>query len=214
MQGACVLYVPLAARAEPNMFYLNPEDWSPRFGSTFYTASVTTHEICQQPPPSTSDENRAPISTRTRSGAHRRRSIGGSSSHPAVYYCLRIQSGHRTQNVWRRYSQFRNLCHRAASSPPPPSSDPHEVEAERKRGGLWSAFPPRQVAGGPCLAIPCVTSRDDWKDEGFIEQRQEDLGRFLRDLLTRRGYCSHPMVVHFLELDGFVGDELSLDDVS
>ena len=211
MQGACVLYVPLAARAEPNMFYLNPEDWSPRFGSTFYTVCLTTHEICQQPP---SVENRAPISTRTRSGAHRRRSIGGSSSHPAVYYCLRIQSGHRTQNVWRRYSQFRNLCHRAASSPPPPSSDPHEVEAERKRGGLWSAFPPRQVAGGPCLAIPCVTSRNDWKDEDFIEQRQEDLGRFLRDLLTRRGYCGHPIVVDFLELDGFVGDELSLNAVS
>ena len=194
------------------MFYLNPEDWSPRFGSTFYTVFIVSHEMCQQPPVSTSDEtNRAPIIS---SGAHRRRSMGGSSSHPAVYYCLRIESGHRTQNVWRRYSQFRHLCHRAASSPPPPSPDPHEVEAERKRGGLWSAFPPRQVAGGPCLAIPCVTSRDDWKDEDFIEQRQEDLGRFLRDLLTRRGYCSHPFVVDFLELDGFVGDELSLDAVS
>ena len=200
--------------AEPNMFYLNPEDWSPRFGSAFYSVQLTTHEICQQPPSvvSTPDEKRAP--TGTRIGAHRRRSMGGNSSHPAVYYCLRIQSGHRTQNVWRRYSQFRNLCHRAASSPPPPSSDPHEVEAERKRGGLWSAFPPRHLAGGHCLAIPCVTSRNDWKDEDFIEQRQEDLGRFLRDLLTRRGYCSHPIVVNFLELDGFVGDELSLDNVS
>ena len=71
-------------------------------------------------------------------------------------------------------------------------------------------FPPRQVASGPCFVIPCITSKDAWKDVDFIEERQEELGRFLRDLLTRRGYCSHPIVVEFLELDGFVGDELSL----
>mmetsp|Transcript_29639 Transcript_29639/g.86310 ORF Transcript_29639/g.86310 Transcript_29639/m.86310 type:complete len:209 (-) Transcript_29639:171-797(-) len=194
------------------MFYLKPEDWSPRFDSTFYTVKLTAHEICagEQPPSSTSDKNRAAISSR----AHRRRSIGGSSSYPAVYYCLQIKCGHRTQKVWRRYSQFRSLCHHAASSPPPPSSDPREVEAERKKGSLWSTFPPRQVAGGPCLVIPCITSRDDWKDEEFIEQRQEELGRFLSNLLSRRGYCSHPIVVDFLEMVGLVGDELSLDVVS
>lgn len=178
------------------MFYLNPEDWSPRFDSTFYTVKVTTFEICHEMPSSTW------------------RSISGRSSHPAVYYGLEIRCGHRTRTIWRRFSQFRSLCHHAATSPPPPSTDPHEIEAERKRGSLWSVFPPRQVASGPCFVIPCITSKDAWKDEDFIEERQEELGRFLRDLLTRRGYCSHPIVVEFLELDGFVGDELSLDVVS
>ena len=206
------------------MFYLNPEDWSPRFDSTFYTVKLTTFEICNETPPpsSTTDQNRtctckqngAALSSND-SRAHRRRSIGGRSSHPAIYYCLEIQCGHRTRTIWRRYSQFRSLCRRAATSPPPPtSSDPHEVEAERKRGDLWSVFPPRQVASGPCFVIPCITSKDAWKDEDFIEERQEELGRFLRDLLTRRGYCNHPNVVEFLELDGFVGDELSFDVVS
>lgn len=204
------------------MFYLNPEDWSPRFDSTFYTVKLTTFEICNETPPpsSTTDENRtckqngAALSSND-SRAHRRRSIGGRSSHPAIYYCLEIQCGHRTRTIWRRYSQFRSLCRRAATSPPPPtSSDPHEVEAERKRGDLWSVFPPRQVASGPCFVIPCITSKDAWKDEDFIEERQEELGRFLRDLLTRRGYCNHPNVVEFLELDGFVGDELIFDVVS
>ena len=202
------------------MFYLNPEDWSPRFDSTFYTVKVTTFEICREmpspAPSSTTDENRT---CKQNDGsndnrAHRRRSISGRSSHPAVYYGLEIRCGHRTRTIWRRYSQFRSLCHHAATSPPPPSTDPHEIEAERKRGGLWGAFPPRQVASGPCFVIPCITSKDDWKDEDFIEKRQEELGRFLRDLLTRRGYCSHPIVVEFLELDGFVGDELNFDVVS
>ena len=203
------------------MFYLNPEDWSPRFDSTFYTVRLTNSEVCSEMPcsPSTSDEKNghqkaAAISNgarRTSSRVHRRRGIGGRSSHPAVYYCLQIQCGHRTHTIWRRYSQFRSLCHHAASIQPPPSSDPHEVESDRKRGSLWSAFPPQQVANGPCFVVPCVASRDGWKDEDFIEERQEHLGRFLKDLLTRRGYCSHPIVVDFLELDGFVGDELSLD---
>ena len=194
------------------MFYLNPEDWSPRFDSTFYTVKLTNFEVRNEMPTASTSSTSDMISNGNRS--HRRRNISGRSSHPAVYYGLEIRCGHRTRTIWRRYSQFRSLCHHAARSPPPPSSDPHEVEAERKRGSLWSAFPPRQLASGPCFVVPCLASKDAWKDEDFVEQRQEQLGRFLRDLLTRRGYCSHPFVVDFLELDGFVGDELSFDVVS
>ena len=204
------------------MFYLSPEDWSPRFNSTFYTVQLTNFEIWHEmppPPSSTTDENRTceqngRNDNKARTSTCRRRSIGGRSSHPAVYYGLEIRCGHRKRTIWRRYSQFRSLCRQAATSPPPPSTDPRECEAERKRGSLWSTFPPRQVASGPCFVIPCITSKDDWKDEEFIEKREEELGRFLRDLLTRRGYCSHPIVVEFLELDGFVGDELNFDVVS
>ena len=101
----------------------------------------------------------------------------------------------------RRYSHFRWLYSRAvAAPPPPPPSDPHELEAERKKRGALR-IPPRTMTVIPCM--PCVGG-DGWRDEDLVERREEELGGFVGDLLTRRGYADHPAVVAFLELDGFV----------
>eukprot|EP00957_Ditylum_brightwellii_P143725 10950108-Ditylum_brightwellii.AAC.1 len=38
-------------------------------------------------------------------------------------------------------------------------------------------------------------------DEEFIETRQKELYDFMRSVLSRPGYASHPAIISFLELD-------------
>ena len=173
------------------MFYLSPEDWSPRFDSSFYTVKVLSvagsHRIFASWPPSESvgnsfDEDHgtqleAAAAAAAAAAPPAKDSIKGRANHPAVYYALEVRCGHRRRLVYRRYSQFRWLCDRALSMPPPPSSDPLEAQAEQKRGRLDRHLPPKTMTVVP-NRFSCLIG-DDWKDEDFIEQREEALGTFL-----------------------------------
>lgn len=185
------------------MFYLNPEDWSPRFDDTFYTVKIVSHGIYGAQPPSTgTSTDDTSNKGEGMTGSAGIPTIQGKTNHPAMYYKLEIQCGHKHRIIYRRYSHFRWLYNRSVSSPPPPSSNPHEAEAERKRGRLDSSLlPPKTISLVPCM--PCIGG-DAWRDDDFVEGREEALGSFMRDLLTRRGYADHSAVVAFLELDGLV----------
>ena len=164
------------------MFYLRPENFSPRYADEFYTVEVavsppSSQEMIVSSPPSPPPP---PM-------------VEGRTHHPAVYYSLVVRSGSRSRTVRRRYSQFRWLREEIGRrSALIPSYSPSSPRAED-----LPLLPPRTCWG------------HRWSDDQFIMQRAELLGEFLLDLLSTRGggYADHPAVVAFLELDIDGGEE-------
>jgi hypothetical protein len=103
--------------------------------------------------------------------------ITGKTNHPAYYFQIDVFCEYTTRPVFRRYSHFKWLFHQLCGSPP-----------SQERGEEPLIMPP-----GSCFFMP--------QDEKFAENRMEQLREFMRDLLQRPGYATHPAVIVFLELD-------------
>lgn len=99
--------------------------------------------------------------------------VGGKSNFPAYYFKVDVFCARKTRSVCRRYSQFQWLYKRL------PRIDDN---------GELPPLPP-----GTCFCQP--------QNETFAQNRLEQLREFLRDILQRPGYSSHPAVITFLELD-------------
>lgn len=75
------------------MLYLSKVDWSPRFGSDFYTIELNTRTTLSASPSTEQDDYHA------REG----------HTFPAVYFTITIQYDKKEYNIQRRYSQFRKI---------------------------------------------------------------------------------------------------------
>ena len=109
-----------------------------------------------------------------------RADIEGNSDHPAVYYRITILYGHESRTLLRRYSQFYHFYKRLLHDPPE---------------SLTTV-----ASGRHPLSIPPKTCLFQKVDQDFLDEREEDLGFFLKDLLGRPGYVEHPIVQAFLEM--------------
>jgi PX domain len=105
-------------------------------------------------------------------------SIGGKSNHPAYYYETVVYREHNKQTLLRRYSQFKWLYDQLRASPPTDDQNPN-------------AQP---------IHMPPGTCPFQWQSDAFAQNRLEQLGEFINDVLARPGYASHPAVATFLEL--------------
>ena len=76
--------------------YLDAQDWSPRFGETFFTIKMGSFELLESQSEGTV-------------------SFGGKTSFPAFYYCIEVYCGKAKHLVWRRYSDFAWLYRRIRS---------------------------------------------------------------------------------------------------
>mmetsp|Transcript_13049 Transcript_13049/g.38361 ORF Transcript_13049/g.38361 Transcript_13049/m.38361 type:complete len:151 (+) Transcript_13049:221-673(+) len=143
------------------MFFLEPEDWSPRFERSFFTVRLNSHAVLASAP------TKCVL-------------VGGKTNHPAVYFSLEVLCGRTTQVCSRRYSQFQWLLERVTSTPPSSGVEP---EIRRLK------MPPKT-----CFL-------NNTRDDDFLSSRQEELFRFLSDLLKIQGVTDHPAMVKFLGLD-------------
>jgi hypothetical protein len=110
-------------------------------------------------------------------------SIGGRKELPAYYYTVTVFREHSKTPLLRRYSQFSWLSQQLMSNPP--VTDPH-----RQVGTTTSRI---RLPPGTCLWV-------QGQDDEFAQNRMEQLGEFLDEVLRRPGYANHPAVLAFLEL--------------
>jgi hypothetical protein len=166
------------------MFYLSKEDWSPRFGNTFFTVTLETRTIHTSPASlaasiSASASTSSPNTTGTKNNNY----WEGNNAFPAVYFNLKIQCCRDEYILPRRYSQFRRLYDELCANPPQPStSSEHEQDK---------------------LQIPPKTCFFQSIDDEFLDVRQDELYCFIANILKRPGYANHPAVRAFLGLDRF-----------
>ncbi len=104
---------------------------------------------------------------------------GSSQSHPAIYYNIVVKCGKNVRQCPRRYSQFHSLY--------------EELRKTSPRRGIASNDQPLHIPGKTCFFQTI--------DEDFLDERQEDLARFLDDVLKRPYYVSHPTLLTFLGFD-------------
>jgi len=155
-------------------FYLQPEHWSPRYDESFFTVKVDTHArltVPADPLPMHPDL----------------RKMATSRFHPACYYQVKVMYGRQVKVMWRRFAQFRWLYEQVLIRYPLASAMTVLADWEREQ---------------PVIPFPGKTWIWEWPhSEEFEEARNVGLDSFLRDLLSRPGYATHPAVVDFLELD-------------
>lgn len=153
-----------------DLMYLPKKMWSPRYEDSFYTVRVDGFYRYESSP-----AEAMPSSDKR---------IGGHSHHPAYYYKVILNRSHATQQVWRRFSQFRWLLQQVKASPPVL----RDVNAaEYHQGQEPITLPP-----GTCWPF---------QTDELAEKRVGLLGEFLDNLLSRPGYATHPAVLAFLELN-------------
>lgn len=168
------------------MFFLQKEDWSPRFESTFFTISMDTREIHNTVPPVEIPLTSSQDSCTTVNSLYYK----GKETFPAVYFNVKVQCVHQVLILPRRYSQFRQLYDEVCSSPPPPNSHQQTTLNNSNKDEDKLSFPPK-------------TCYFQSVDEEFLDVRQEELYNFMVMLLKRAGYANHPSVIDFLKLDIF-----------
>jgi hypothetical protein len=83
----------LSDQKPATMMYLEKNQWSRRFDSTFFSVTVDGTKLLTEPPqlPAT---------------------LAGKRHHPAIYFELTVYCEHRTASILRRYSHFRWLFQR------------------------------------------------------------------------------------------------------
>jgi hypothetical protein len=156
------------------MIYLPEKDWSSRYGTDFFTLSLSSRSVYETAPSNVHDPN----------VRHQ--------NHPAVYFHVIVKSAHHEKLCPRRFSQFRHLYDELRKSPPPPQSI-HQTPgySATKQACIQTLhFPPKT-----CF----FTNIDD----ELLDTRQEELCSFLEELLKIPNSSEHPAVRDFLELDGF-----------
>ena len=89
----------------PVMMYLEKDQWSKRFDSTFFTFSMDGHCRMSEPP-SLPDRLR------------------GKTNHPAIYFELTVYCEHRSISILRRFSHFRCLLQELIDSKLPATFGP------------------------------------------------------------------------------------------
>ncbi len=99
-----------------------------------------------------------------------------SRSHPAIYYNIIVKCGKNVRQFPRRYSQFYSLYEELTKNSPPQGFAPNDQ--------------PLHIPGKTCFYQAV--------DEEFLDIRQEELARFLDDVLKRPYYISHPSLLAFL----------------
>lgn len=162
------------------IMYLPPENWSPRYDHTFFTASVTAATLMRRSGGSTD-----PLPTTIPSAIH------GKTNLPAYYYHITIQQQHQTRVVLRRYSHFKWWYEQVRDlnthRPPPTTSG---SAATASSSVLWSAESSGELP--PAYHF-------HWQTATFAKLRQEQLSQFVNNLLSRPGYANHPATLIFLE---------------
>ena len=155
------------------MLYLPEKDWSPRFGTDFFTVCITSR---------TNDENQ-PENVHDASSLDRQKG--------SVYYNVEVKSGHSDKlRLKRRYSKFRYLYDEVRKSAPPHHGNQSSSDSNTAKQSVEALhFPPKT-----CF----FTNIDD----EFLDIRQDELFTFLDQLLKIPNYSKHKAVRDFLELDG------------
>lgn len=85
------------------MFYLSQEDWSPRFGSDFFTVKLASRSTLTCSPPSNQNDSHQPK---------------GNNGFPAIYFNVSVHCARKEYSISRRYSQFRELFNEIVANPP------------------------------------------------------------------------------------------------
>ena len=91
------------------LMYLPKTEWSPRFDSTFFTVTVESTRVVQEPIDVSVPET-----------------IQGRNHYPAYYYELAIHRGRERTIIWRRFSHFKWL-HQQLKANPPTESQPSDA---------------------------------------------------------------------------------------
>ena len=112
--------------------------------------------------------------------------VKGNNHHPAVYYELHVSCANDTLIFARRFSQFNWLFNQLRTFPVP------------EEGGLIAAS----------ISLPPKTCPFQIVDDEFLDNRQDELGHFLSNILIRPGYAQHKDVVAFLKLGDLPGEKL------
>jgi hypothetical protein len=167
------------------MLYLPDKDWSPRFGTEFFTFSLTSRSILEVPPDCDSNDH-------TNAQYQRQR-----HSSAAVYFHVLVKCAKSEKLCLRRFSQFRTLYDEVLRSPPAAAALAHQSKSASKNI-TTSTYELIQN-----LHFPPKTCFFTHADDEFLDVRQEELGAFLDELLKIPNCSTHPAVQHFLELDGF-----------
>ena len=176
------------------MFYLQAENWSPRFDETFFTVKMERRERVEKAPA----VERGPLAPET-SSTSPAVTIGGRNTFPACYYEIQVLSGHSKYVVRRRFSQFVWLYNTLVRNPPKRA---HLMDTASRR---IHATPGLGAVGSKRALIPVTATLGDCihpcrSNEKIEEQRQWKLFDFIDDVLCRPGYANHPAIVAFLEL--------------
>ena len=189
------------------MFYLQEENWSPRFDETFFAIKMEARQQLQKAPVSANSDSMSASVATNRSSLPNTMTVGGRNTFPACYYDIQILFGHSKHVLYRRYSQFVWLYNTLTSNPPESSPQPTTADAGT-HSRSHTALMAHETTGSKGPLIPIKTTISDCirppcrSKEKIEEHRQVKLFEFLDDLLCRPGYVDHPAVVAFLELDG------------
>ena len=104
--------------------------------------------------------------------------MGGKTNHPAFYYQIHVFRGQTKHTILRRYSHFQWLYQQIQDS----------LQTLQEQDDLMNA----ELPPGTC---PLHFQSDD-----FAKNRQKGLETFLKDLLDKSHFSSHPAVLVFLQL--------------
>lgn len=154
------------------MMYLLPEHWSARYDDTFFTIKILSKEVYKESP-------------------DRGISKFGHTNFPATYYSVHVYNGNSEKVYPRRFSQFKWLYDNITANPP--------LSTEKISKSISGRTPLNE--GSSCNVNPIeMPPKGIFCFKPDEEERQEDLKRFIEDLLVRPGYAAHPAVIKFFEL--------------
>ncbi len=155
------------------MLYLTEKEWSSRYGSDFFTISLTSRSVFESTPADNAENPNV-----------------DHFHHPAVYFNIIVKCGREEKLCQRRYSQFRQLYDDILKNSQSTNNE-RSYRSSTTQGALQALhFPPKT----------CFFTK---MDEESLDIRQEELFDFLKNLLKIPSASEHPVVREFLRLNDF-----------
>ena len=153
------------------MMYLPEDKWSPRYDEQFYTIRMKKYITIKDPSelPNNSDpfpDDDGPCSSiLSFCSPHKK--------YPATYYEIQVLRGTTSHTIYRRYSQFHQLCKQM---------DPSGTMKLKQ-------------------SLPSKTGPFHNISEKYLEERRERLYIFMREVLIRQECVNNVLVGRFLMLN-------------
>jgi hypothetical protein len=149
------------------LFFLLPNDWSPRYDDSFFTFQVVGFAVYtkENPPPSSFCKGNDASDPLQSLASQTKSTLRDSGSLPAVYYHIIVYRGYQQCHLYRRYSQFYWLYQQILRSNVFQKSDDRLV------------FPPGRIVTttNSCPFFVIWPSLLPWRTAAFAASREPDL---------------------------------------